>query len=485
MPTDGDRAERPHSDAGERSVLGSLLIASQAWEPVAELIEADDFYRSGHRQIYEGMLQLTDAGGPVDAVALAELLNSKGQLEAAGGMRYLAELANNVPSASNAVSYARVVRTLGMRRRLIDAGQRIADIGFSPDGRDGERMLRDADEALAATGDRRQMEGPQLLGPAMRSMVAALEAACRGGQPDLGLHTGFDAVDEKIVALRPADLIVVAGRPSMGKTAFAMNIVEHNLLRMSAEEQKPVVVFSLEMPVDDLAMRMLASVGKVDGARIRSLRCDGLDWKKLGEAAAQLKDKPLLIDPTAALSPIELRNRLRQVARQHGPPALVVVDYIQLMQVPGAENRTHEISEISRSLKTVAKQFNCPLIALSQLNRAVEHRANKRPQMADLRESGAIEQDADIVIFIYRHSVYEPDADERDAEIIISKQRNGPTGHCMLAFTKQYLRFSKYDRSYDDYDESGVAKPQEEPGADSGPAPFEEEPSSEPAPFGD
>ena len=478
---DDERVARPHSDAGERSVLGSLLIAPQAWEPVAELLEADDFHRDAHRLIYEGMLALTDRDEPVDAVALAEALNSQGQLDAVGGMRYLAELANNVPSASNAVPYARVVRTLGMQRRLIDAGQRIADIGFSPEGRDREQMLQDADEMLAAIADRRHLEGPELIGPAMRRMMDAMEAAYRDGTPDLGLHTGFSAVDEKIVALRPADLIVVAGRPSMGKTAFAMNIVEHNLLHRPAEDQKPMVVFSLEMPVDDLAMRMLAAVGKVDGARIRGLECDDLDWKKLGQAVDQLKDKPLLIDASAALSPVEMRNRLRQIVRQHGPLALVVVDYIQLMQVPGSENRTHEISEISRSLKTIAKQFRCPLIALSQLNRAVEHRTNKRPQMADLRESGAIEQDADIVMFIYRHSVYEPNADERDAEIIISKQRNGPTGQCMLAFTKQYLRFTKHDHSYDGYDDTGapMPPPQREsasPGAEApgGPMPFED-----------
>ncbi len=456
-------------------MLGSLLIAPRHFDEAVELLEPDDFFDRRHQLIYAGMIDLSEtADDSLDAVALAEWLNSNGNLDTVGGMHYLAELVSDVPSAANVIAYARVVRTLSMQRRLIDVGQRIASIGFAPEGRDDGQMLQDADEALAGVGERRLMPGPEPLDPVMARVLEELEGALKDDKPR-GLHTGFDTVDKKIVALRPADLVVVAGRPSMGKTAFAMNIVEHNLLQRPAEHTQPIVVFSLEMPAGDLAMRMLASVGKVDGERIRAMRCNDLDWKKMARAVKQLKNKPLLIDSSATLSPTEIRHRLRRVAREHGPPALVVVDYIQLMHAPGAENRTNEISEISRSLKAIAKQFHCPLIAISQLNRAVEGRPNKRPIMADLRESGAIEQDADIVLFVYRDVVYNENSDERDAEIIISKQRNGPTGRCKLAFTKQHMSFSMHDHKYDSYPDAEPAPPWGARGGNgpAGPTPFE------------
>ena len=430
----------PHSIEAEQSVLGGLLLDNDAWFNVAEVVNAGDFYRGQHQVLFEAMTELSADNQPLDAVTVSERLQSKGLLEKAGGIAYIAELAEGTPGASNVVAYAHIVREHSTMRRIITAANRIAESAFARDGRPSDEVLNLAEQEVFRISESRLKDGgPENVVPLLTRAVERIEHLYATRSPITGLPTGFDDLDKKTAGLQPSDLIIIAARPSMGKTALAVNIVEH----ASMVGDGAVLVFSMEMPSEQIVMRMLSSLGRIDQTRMRTGDMHEDDWPRFTAAVSQLKDKKLYIDDTPALSPNDIRTRARRVARESGGLGLIVVDYLQLMRGSGPfENRTNEISEISRSLKAIAKELRVPLVALSQLNRALENRTDKRPMMADLRESGAIEQDADLILFIYRDEVYNPDsADKGVAEIIIGKQRNGPIGSCRLSFIDNLTKF--------------------------------------------
>ena len=450
---DGDVARiklQPQSVEAEQSVLGGLLISTDAWDGVAELVSADDFYRPDHRLIFRQIRNLAEESQPVDVVTLADALQANGELEAAGGLGYLTELAQNTPSASNIRAYAEVVRERSSLRHLIEAAQEIADSGFNPQGRSSSELVDAAERLIMQISEQGpKAGGPQGVDHLLGETVDRIEELCASGGDITGLSTGYLDLDKFTSGLQKSDLVIVAGRPSMGKTSFAMNLVEHAVLNQSS----PVLVFSMEMPAEQLMMRLLSSIGRIDQTLVRTGRLDQSGWEKLSQAVGKLRNTGLLIDDTPALTPTEVRSRARRIKREHGDLAMIMIDYLQLMQVAGSsEGRTAEISEISRSLKAIAKEFKCPVVALSQLNRSLEQRPNKRPVNSDLRESGAIEQDADVIMFIYRDEVYNPEsADQGVAEIILGKQRNGPIGTVRLAFRGEYTRFENLARSSDHY----------------------------------
>ena len=397
------------------------------------------------------MSKLSAESQPFDVITLSERLHSGGDLEQAGGLPYLGDLARNTPSAANVQAYAQIVRERATLRRLISASNEIATRAFNPEGRTGAEVLEEAERRLMEIGEGRSRgAGPQPVQELLTRAMERIDELFEAKSSITGLSTGYIDLDNRTSGLQRADLVIVAGRPSMGKTAFAMNLVENALLR----QDKPVVVFSLEMPAESLIVRMLASMGRIDQQRLRNGQLVQDDWTRLASAVAALRDRKLFIDDTAAISPAELRSRARRLRREHGDLAMIMVDYLQLMQVPGSdEGRVNEVSEISRSLKAIAKEFNCPVIALSQLNRSLEQRPNKRPVMSDLRESGSIEQDADVIAFIYRDEVYnEETPDKGVAEIIIGKQRNGPIGTVRLAFVREFTRFENLANSSYGYD---------------------------------
>ncbi|MEP5764708.1 MAG: replicative DNA helicase [Halieaceae bacterium] len=440
----------PHSIEAERAVLGGLLLSDDAWDSVAEVVTPGDFYRPDHRLVFKQMAKLADGSEPIDPVTVAEALNASGELDAAGGFAYLAELAQDTPSASNIRAYATVVSERSALRHLIQAAQDIADSGYQPEGRSSDELIDEAErKIMQITEQGPKAGGPIDVNPLLSKAVERIDELYNSGGDITGLSTGYAELDGMTSGLQRSDLVIVAGRPSMGKTSFAMNLVEHAVLN----QEKPILVFSMEMPADQLIVRMLSSIGRINQTRIRNGKLEQEDWPKLSAAVAKMKDVPLYIDDTPALTPTEIRSRTRRVARENGGLGMVMIDYMQLMRVAGfSEGRTAEISEISRNLKAMAKEFDCPVVALSQLNRALEQRPNKRPVNSDLRESGAIEQDADVIMFIYRDEVYnEESPDKGVAEIIIGKQRNGPIGTTRLAFIGEYTRFENLARgSYDD-----------------------------------
>jgi len=433
----------PHSIEAEQAVLGGVLIDNSVWEKVLERVFEGDFYRKDHRIIYHAIAALDNAGEPFDVVTVAEWLDNHQQLEDASGLSYLAALAENTAGASNITAYADIVRKRSVLRQLIRATNDISEVVFNPQGRNSGDILDFAEQTVFEIAEQ-ESKGRRNYNPIKDLLVRALDRVdelFHRDNPITGIATGFDDLDDRTAGLQSADLIIIAGRPSMGKTALAINIAEHAAIK----DKKSVAVFSMEMPGDSLAMRMMSSLGRIDQHKVRTGKLHDDDWPRLTSAVEILKDAKLFIDDTPALTPAELRARCRRIAREQSLD-LVVVDYLQLMSVPGTtENRATEISEISRSLKAMAKELNVPVIALSQLNRSVEQRPNKRPVMSDLRESGAIEQDADVIIFIYRDEVYDEDSiDKGKAEIIIAKQRNGPIGTIKLAFLGQYTRFENY-----------------------------------------
>lgn len=431
----------PHSLEAEQSVLGGLMLDNNAWDTVSERLVADDFYRYEHRLVFNAMAQLAEGAHPLDVVTLSEALENRDQLDTVGGLAYLAELARNTPSASNIRAYADIVRERATLRKLIQAANQIAEGAFSPQGRPADELVNEAERLVFQISESRpKTGGPVGMSQLLSRAVDRIDELFNMQGQMTGLSSGFRDLDDMTSGLQPSDLVIIAGRPSMGKTTFAMNLVEHAVI----SSDKPVMVFSMEMPAESLMLRMLSSLGRIDQTRVRTGQLEDEDWPRLTSAVNLLKDKQLFIDDTAALSPNEMRSRIRRVVRESGNLGLIMIDYLQLMQIPGfSENRTGEISEISRSLKGLAKEFDCPVIALSQLNRSLEQRPNKRPVMSDLRESGAIEQDADLIAFVYRDEVYNPDNPDNKglAELIIGKQRNGPIGTVHMAFIGKYTRF--------------------------------------------
>jgi len=436
----------PHSIEAEQSVLGGLLLDNAAYDRVIDLVTAEDFYRFDHRLIFQNITKLIAASRPADVITVFESLSLVGKAEEVGGLAYLNALAQNTPSAANIRRYAEIVRDRGVLRKLITVADDISGSAFNPQGKEVKQMLDEAESKIFAIAEEgaRGSQGFQEIQPLLTQVVERIdELYNRDNQNDItGVPTGFIDLDRMTSGLQPGDLVIVAGRPSMGKTAFSVNIGEN----VAVDSGLPVAIFSMEMGGAQLAMRMLGSVGRLDQHRLRTGRLNDEDWPRLTHAIQKMNDAQIFIDETPALSSIELRARSRRLARQCGKLGLIIVDYLQLMSAnsPG-ENRATEISEISRNLKGLAKELNCPVIALSQLNRSLEQRPNKRPVMSDLRESGAIEQDADLILFIYRDEVYNPDSPEKGmAEIIIGKQRNGPIGSVRMTFLGQYTKFENY-----------------------------------------
>tara|TARA_R110000787_G_scaffold71059_4_gene158155 strand:- start:2577 stop:3947 length:1371 start_codon:yes stop_codon:yes gene_type:complete len=437
----------PHSIEAEQAVLGGLMLSNSGFDAVASLISDKDFFASDHQLIFQTMGQLNAEQKPLDIITLSETLQNNRQLDQIGGSSYLVELSNNTPSSANINAYAQIVLERSIIRQLITAASDIVKKGYNPLGWDSNKLLAEAEKRLVAIIESRPNQGGFLsVNELLKEVVERIDQLFNSDADITGLSTGFADLDEKTSGWQPSDLVIVAGRPSMGKTSFAMNMAEHAVLH----QEKPVLVFSMEMPASQLIMRMMSSLGKIDQTKLRAGNLSEDDWPRLSSAASRLKDRPLFIDDTPGITPMELRNRIRQVTREHGQPGMVLVDYLQLMSGSVAtENRTNEISQISRELKNIAREFNCPVIALSQLSRNLENRPNKRPINSDLRESGAIEQDADVVVFIYRDEVYnEESPDKGVAEIIIGKQRNGPIGTCKLTFLGKYTRFENLARDY-------------------------------------
>jgi replicative DNA helicase len=433
----------PHSVEAEQSVLGGLLLDNSAWDRIGDRISGEDFYRHDHRLIFQQIARLIDQNKPADTVTVFEGLQGTGHANDCGGLAYLNSLAQNTPSAANIRRYAEIVHERALLRRLVTVGEEIAVSALEPQGKDAKQVLDEAEARVFRISEQgaRDRAGFVRLEPLLTRVVERIQELFErsGGSDVTGVPTGFTDLDSKTCGLQAGDLIVIAGRPSMGKTALALNIGEHVAIDLGM----PVAVFSMEMGAAQLALRMLGSVGRIDQQRLRTGRLTDEDWPRLSEAIERMHAAPLYIDETAALNALELRARARRLAREYKQLGLVVVDYLQLMSAYAVgENRATEISEISRSLKALAKELKVPVIALSQLNRTVETRTDKRPVMSDLRESGAIEQDADVILFIYRDEVYNPDSSDKGvAEIIIGKQRNGPIGRVNLRFGGEFTRF--------------------------------------------
>ena len=436
----------PHSLEAEQSVIGGLLLDNDTWDRVSERVVAQDFYSRAHRVIFESIGALIELGEPVDLITLSESLENDQKLEDAGGFVYLAEMMKNTPSAANITAYAEIVRERAVTREMISVANEIAEAGYDTQGRTSADLLDFAETKVFKIAEQRanKSEGPENITSVLEKTVDRIEKLYQQPHDGVtGVSTGFADLDKMTAGLQPSDLIIVAARPSMGKTTFAMNLAENAAMM----QDKPALIFSLEMPSEQLMMRMLASLGRIDQTKIRTGQLDDEDWARLSSTMGLLMEKGLMyIDDAAGLTPTDVRSRARRVARDHDGLSLIMIDYLQLMRVPAlADNRTLEISEISRSLKALAKELQVPVIALSQLNRSLEQRADKRPVNSDLRESGAIEQDADLIMFIYRDEVYHDDSEFKGmAEIIIGKQRNGPIGRVPLTFQGQFSRFDNY-----------------------------------------
>lgn len=439
----------PHSIQAEQSVLGGLLLDNQTWDSVADKVGENDFYRRDHRLIFRAIAELAERQDPFDVVTISEVLETTGELQDVGGLAYLSTLARDTPSAANIVAYANIVRDRSVLRQLIHVGTEISDSAFSTEGRETAELLENAERKVFEIAEQRQkgQGGFNSIKSLLAKAVDKIEMLYEQDGDITGASTGFTDLDEKTSGLQPSDLIIVAGRPSMGKTTIAMNMAENVALKSGM----PVAVFSMEMPGEALAMRMMSSLGRIDQHKVRTGKLDDDDWPRLTSAINLLAETKMFIDDTPALTPTEVRSRARRLTREHGQLGLIVIDYLQLMQSPASgDNRVQQISDISRGLKALAKELNVPVIALSQLNRNLEQRPNKRPVMSDLRESGAIEQDADLIIFVYRDEVYHEDSPDKGiAEVIIGKQRNGPLGTVRLTFLGQYTRFENFAGIYD------------------------------------
>ncbi|GAA6154204.1 replicative DNA helicase [Pseudoteredinibacter isoporae] len=458
--------EMPHSLESERAVLGGLMLDSLKFDAVAEVLGEKDFYSEVHRLVFQRMSELISAEKPLDIITVAEELDRYDELDRCGGLHFLTELVDQTASAANVAAYAQIVRERSTLRQLISAAGEISRSSMSPAGMDSDDLLQLAERRVAQIAEERPKEGGFVgANDLLKVTVEKIDTLFRSDSDITGLSTGIDELDQRTSGWQPGEMIVLAARPSMGKTALALNFVEASIMT----QERPSLVYSMEMPADALMMRMLSSIGRIDQGKIRNGQLTEEDWPKLSAAVAKIKGRPLYIDDTPGLSPQEVRARARKVARTHqnrllsenpnmsiedaeaqSIPGMIMIDYLQLMQVPGStEGRTQEISEISRSLKAIAKEFSCPVIALSQLNRGVEQRPNKRPMNSDLRESGAIEQDADVILFIYRDEYYNEDSPDKGiAELIVGKQRNGEVGTSKAAFVGKFTRFENLAPDY-------------------------------------
>ncbi|MES1191431.1 MAG: replicative DNA helicase [Steroidobacter sp.] len=431
----------PHSVEAEQAVLGGLMLDNSTWDAVADRLTEQDFYRHDHQLIFAAIAELASRSEPLDAVTVAEQLERMDQLEAGGGLDYLAMLSRETPSAANIRAYADIVRERAQLRRLITVGGEITSNAFNTEGRSISELIDDAERRVfeIAEAGRKAGSGFMPLRDLLGDMIDRLDMLHQNQGKLTGVSSGFTELDRMTAGLQAGDLIVVAGRPSMGKTSFALNIGENAAL---GRNPVPVAVFSMEMSREQLGLRMVSSLGRINQGNLRTGNFGDEEWSRINGAINMMKTAPIYIDDTGALTPTEVRARARRLKREHGL-GLIIVDYLQLMQVPGnRENRATEISEISRSLKALAKELAVPVIALSQLNRSVEQRTDKKPVMSDLRESGAIEQDADLIMMIYREEVYDQNTTRKGiADIIITKQRNGPTGEVQLTFLGEYTKF--------------------------------------------
>ncbi|MDX1480850.1 MAG: replicative DNA helicase [Woeseiaceae bacterium] len=433
----------PNSIEAEQALLGGLMLDHKSWDKIADVVSAEDFYRKDHRLIFAAIASLAEDANPCDVVTVSEYLDNRGELEKAGGLEYLASLANETPGAANARSYANILRERAMLRALISAGNEISGSAFATGGRSATELVDEAEHLVfeIAESGARGRSGFRALKHILPDAVDRIDVLHQSQGEITGIPSGYTEFDKMTAGLQPGDLIVIAGRPSMGKTTLAVNIAENAAIGSKV----PTAIFSMEMPSQQLAFRMISSLGRVDQSHLRTGRFPDEDWSRINTAVQLMSEAPIFIDDTPGLSPTEIRARSRRLQREHGL-GLIVVDYLQLMSVPGnKENRATEISEISRSLKGLAKELSLPIIALSQLNRSVEQRTDKRPVMSDLRESGAIEQDADLIIFIYREEVYNADTPRKGiADIAIAKQRNGPIGDFPLTFVGRYTKFENW-----------------------------------------
>ena len=433
----------PNSVEAEQSLIGGLMLDNAAWEKVADLVSDSDFYRKDHRLIFAAIAQLAEDGQPCDVVTVSELLGNRNELAPAGGLEYLATLANETPGAANVVAYARILRERSTLRSLINAGNEISGNAYTTDGRTATELVDAAERLVFEIAERgsRGKSGFRALKHILPEAVDRIDLLHQSEGEITGIPTGFTEFDKLTAGLQPGELVIIAGRPSMGKTTLAINIAENAAIGARV----PTAIFSMEMPAQQLAFRMISSLGRVNQTHLRTGKFPDEDWSRINTAVQLMSDAPIFIDDTPAMSPTEIRARSRRLKREHGL-GLIVLDYIQLMQVPGnKENRATEISEISRSLKALAKELSLPIIALSQLNRSVEQRTDKRPVMSDLRESGAIEQDADLIVFIYREEVYNQDTPRKGiADISIAKQRNGPIGDFPLTFVGRFTKFENW-----------------------------------------
>jgi replicative DNA helicase len=433
----------PHSQEAEQAVLGALMIDHRAWDRISDRLISKDFYRHDHQLIFQAMTELAGRSQPFDVVTVADNLKMRQQLEAAGGEGYLFELAQNTPTAANVVAYADIVRERAILRQLISVGTDMVEKAYQVSGQESKDLLDAAEQQVFQIAEQHTREsGPVNISTLLARTTERIDELYRSGNTLTGVSSGFTDLDRMTAGLQKGDLIIIAGRPSMGKTSFAMNIAEN----VAIKSQKPVLIFSMEMPGESLTMRMLSSLSRVELSKVLTGKLSDEDWPRISSSVGILAETLLYIDDTAALTPSDLRSRARRIAREHNGLGLIVVDYLQLMRVPGnKENRTNEISEISRSLKILAKELNVPVIALSQLNRGLEQRSDRRPVMSDLRESGAIEQDADLIAFIYRDEVYDENSKDKGiAEIIIRKQRNGPIGDFKVTFIGHLTKFENY-----------------------------------------
>ncbi|QCI26946.1 replicative DNA helicase [Buchnera aphidicola (Thelaxes californica)] len=436
----------PHSIEAEQSILGGLMLDNEQWDIVSERVVIDDFFSKPHQLIFKEMQHLLELGNPIDLITLAESLEQKGELELVGRFSYLAELSKNTPSTENISAYADIVRERAIVREMILVANKIANAGYDPKGRKSAELLDFAESSVFKIAEKRfkQNSGPKNIVQILDNTITKIEKLFDTPINEVtGINTGYHDLNRKTSGLQPSELIIIAARPSMGKTTFAMNLCENAAMTY----EKPVLIFSLEMPVEQIMIRMLASLSRVNQSNIRTGQLNDEDWSRISSTInILLKKKNVYIDDSSALTPSEVRSRARRVYREHNGLSLIMIDYLQLMRAPSfTENRTLEIAEISRTLKSLAKELKVPVVALSQLNRSLEQRSDKRPLNSDLRESGSLEQDADLIMFIYRDEVYNENTEVKGiAEIIIGKQRNGPIGTIKLTFNGTWSRFDNY-----------------------------------------